>query len=265
MRVDRADRSAHIDKPALTFGLALQPGVLSDLASGRRFRDSGLLARFLFAMPKSNVGMRDVRQRNNVPSYVKREYESRLGDLLDGRANPVLTAPRRLPMTESALEVWLELLADMETMIGEGGRLESIADWGSKLPGAVARIAALIELAESGLGATEVSYDATVRAVSIGRLLIKHAKAAFGILGADAVDSDVMAMIKWAVENNLTQFNKSAAQRAMRGRFGSIVKLNKAIERMEAGDVVRVDKVPNKGARPTTTIHMNPKLWPNYK
>lgn len=46
MRVDRAGRSAHVDKPALTFGLALQPGVLADVANSRRFRDSGLLAPF---------------------------------------------------------------------------------------------------------------------------------------------------------------------------------------------------------------------------
>jgi len=85
MRVDRADRSAHIDKPALTFGLALQPGVLADVASSRRFRDSGLLARFLFALPQSNVGGRDVRRRSSIPKYISHEYERRIHDLLDGR------------------------------------------------------------------------------------------------------------------------------------------------------------------------------------
>lgn len=260
LRVDRSGRNAHVDKPALTFGLALQPGVLADLASSRRFRDSGLLARFLFAMPKSNVGTRDVRQRRTIPSYVQRDYESKLFDLLEGRANQILTKPRKLPMTDSALDAWLELSADIEARIGEGGDLEAISDWGSKLPGAVARIAALLELAESGLGAPEVSHDVTMRAVALGRLLIDHAHAAFGLLGADATDGDAAAVVKWAVANNLARFNKSAAQKAMEGRFNSVSKLNKAIERLEAGDVVRVEKVPNKGARPTTLIHMNPKL-----
>ena len=50
MRVDRADREAYLEHPALVFGLALQPGILQDVASGRRFRDSGLLARFLYAL-----------------------------------------------------------------------------------------------------------------------------------------------------------------------------------------------------------------------
>ena len=67
MRVDRADRCAHVDRPALTFGLALQPGVLADVASSPRYRDSGLLARFLLAKPQSNVGSRDVRRRWAIP------------------------------------------------------------------------------------------------------------------------------------------------------------------------------------------------------
>lgn len=77
---------AHIDKPALTFGLALQPGVLADVASSRRFRDSGLLARFLYAMPESTVGkQRDVRQRLTISRMILNEYESRLFGLLEGR------------------------------------------------------------------------------------------------------------------------------------------------------------------------------------
>ena len=74
--------------------------------------------------------------------------------------------------------------------------------------------------------------------MALGRLLIDHAHAAFGLLGADATDGDAAAVVKWAVANNLARFNKSAAQKAMEGRFNSVSKLNKAIERLEAGDVV---------------------------
>ena len=38
VRVDRAEREAYLERPALSFGLALQPGILADVASGRRFR-----------------------------------------------------------------------------------------------------------------------------------------------------------------------------------------------------------------------------------
>lgn len=260
MRVDRADRCAHVDSPALTFGLALQPGVLADVAGSRRFRDSGLLARFLYAMPESNVGRRDVRRRGSIPSFVRNEYERRIHGLLDGRGG-IASAPRVLPMTDPARECWLDLADEIEREQGERGRLEAIADWSSKLPGAAARIAALFELADVGTNAEAVSLESTKKAVALARLLIEHAQAAFGLLGADAVDADAKAIIAWAQEARRASFKKSECQKAMEGRFRSVSRLEKAIERLELGDAAKVEKQPNRGARPTTMIRMNPKLF----
>lgn len=260
MRVDRADRSAHVDRPALTFGLALQPGVLADVAGSRRFRDSGLLARFLYAMPESNVGSRDVRRRCSIPRHVLHEYERRLHGLLDSRQGAA-SAPRVLPMTDPARECWLDLADEIEREQGERGRLEAIADWSSKLPGAAARIAALFELADVGTVAESVSLESTEKAVALARLLIEHAQAAFGLLGADAVDADAKAIMAWAQEGGRMSFKKSECQKAMEGRFRSVSRLEKAIERLELGDAAKVEKLMNKGARPTTMIRMNPKLF----
>ena len=260
MRVDRADRCAHIDKPALTFGLALQPGVLADVASSRRFRDSGLLARFLFAMPESNVGKRDVRRRGAIPSYVKNDYESRLHALLDGRQQ-IASKPRVIGMSDPAREAWLDFADEIEKQQGERGGLESIADWSSKLPGAAARIAALLELAEVGPSTEAVSLDATAKAVELCRLLIPHAQAAFGLLGGDATDTDAAAIIKWARDGRRLSFSRRDCQKAMEGRFRSVARLEKALERLSQSDSARIDKVPNKGAPPTTMIRMNPKLF----
>ncbi|MBS1191497.1 MAG: hypothetical protein H6R10_3289 [Rhodocyclaceae bacterium] len=260
MRVDRADRAAHVDRPALTFGLALQPGVLADVASSRRFRDSGLLARFLFAIPESNVGRRDVRRRWAVPNHISNEYERRLRGLLDGR-DLVAGNPRVIGLTDSAKDAWLDFADEVEKQQGERGAMESIADWSSKLPGAAARIAALLELAETGPTAESVSLDATERAVSLCRLLIPHAHAAFGLLGADAADTDAIAIVKWAQAGGLLSFKKSQCQKAMEGRFRSVGRLDKALERLALCDVLRIDKVPNKGAPPSTVVRMNPKLF----
>lgn len=260
MRVDRADRCAHIDRPALTFGLALQPGVLADVASGRRFRDTGLLARFLFCIPESNVGKRDVRRRWSIPIFVKQEYERRLHGLLDGRAQASDKA-RVLALTDPAREVWLDFAEEIERQQGERGELESIADWSSKLPGAAARIAALLELADVGVTAESVSLESTEKALKLCRLLIPHAQAAFGLLGTDATDAAAKAVVKWARDSGRVSFSKSECQKANEGRFSPVSKLDKAIERLEQGDAVKVTKVPNKGARPTIMIHMNPKLF----
>lgn len=259
MRVDRAGREAHVDKPALSFGLALQPGVLSEVAASRRFRDSGLLARFLFAMPESNVGKRDVRRRVSVPDQVRDDYESALFQLLED-VPAVIGKPRVLPMTEPALELWADFAQEIEDHQGEGGRFEAISDWTSKLPGAVARIAALLELAEVGRHAEDVSETATRQAVELGRLLIPHAQAAFGLLGTDGVDSDGAAIVKWVQANGLAEFSRRECQKSLSGRFRTQERMNKALERLQQQDALRHYTKRNKGAPASEMCLVNPKL-----
>ncbi len=263
MRVDRAGRAAHIDRPALSFGLLLQPGVLSDVANKPRFRDSGLLARFLYVVPASNVGKRDVRANKPIPPEVQAAYESGLMALLEGRTDP-LAAPRRLGVSEAALEAWLDLAEDIERRQGEGGEYESISDWTSKLPGAVARVAALMELAEVGLRADEVSHGSMDRAIRLGRLLIPHAQAAFGLLGTDNVDMDAQAVLRWIRAGEFDEFKRSTAHRAMEGRFRSVDRLKACLERLEACDVVRPVKRRAEGGgagRPSLVYLVNPKVF----
>ena len=59
IRIDRKGRPPeYIRKPALTLGLMIQPEVLKSIAAQRAFRGRGLIARFLYAMPVSQVGYR---------------------------------------------------------------------------------------------------------------------------------------------------------------------------------------------------------------
>lgn len=167
LRVDRAGRLAHIDRPALSFGMALQPGILADAAKSKRFRDSGLLARFLYAIPRSTVGTRDVRQRCPIPEDIKQAWHNRIHALLDGMERPI-GKPKVLAFTPEALEIWLEFAEAIERQQGEGRKLEHISDWSSKLPGAVARIAGLLELAIHGTEAATIGKDSVMRAVALG-------------------------------------------------------------------------------------------------
>ncbi len=259
MRVDRAGRLAHVDKPALSFGLALQPGVLAEVASSRRFRDSGLMARFLFALPPSNVGQRDVRLHRPVPEHVRDEYQRRVHNLLEGWVGEV-SAPTTLGLAPDALECWLVLADKIEKQQGEGGKLESISDWTSKLPGATARIAAVLALAEHGPQVREVPLASMERAVRLATLLVAHARTAFALLGADGVDADAAAVLKWVQAGTLLEFTRRECQKAMEGRFRNVERLKKATERLEAQDVVKEFKRPNKGAPPTTFYKVNPKV-----
>lgn len=258
LRVDRAGRCAHVDKPALSFGLLMQPDVMSEVASSRRFRGSGLLARFLYAIPESNVGKRDVRANVPIPEHVKQTYEAGIFRLLEG-AGGAVEAPKVLTLSDEAKEAWLLFSQEIEHSQGEGSLFDSITDWTCKLPGAVARIAALIELAESGTQATQVSHSAMARAVRLAWLLVPHAQAAFGLLGTDGTDADAIAIVKWFRANDLAVFTRRDAQKAQEGRFRSVERLQKALDRLEHQDVLRSYKRHNKGAPPTAMFQINPK------
>ena len=258
-RVDRGTRLAHVDKPALSMCLAIQPAVMAEVAGGGRMRGSGALARFLFAMPPSNVGQRDVRLHRPVPEPVRDEYQRRVHELLQGWGGDV-TAPTPLRLAPDARECWLDLADKIEKLQGTGGKLEAIADWTSKLPGATARIAAVLALAEHGLQVREVPLASMERAVRLATLLVAHARTAFALLGADGVDADAAAVLKWAQAGVLLEFTRRECQKAMEGRFRSVERLKKATERLEAQDVLRERKRPNKGAPPTTYFQVNPKV-----
>jgi replicative DNA helicase len=259
LRVDRAGRSAYVDRPALSFGLLLQPGILADVASSRRFRDSGLLARFMFALPESLVGKRDVRQRTPVPEAVKAEYERRLFELLDGYQDHSVE-PQRLTFSDSARELWLDFAQAIEDGLGEGRAFEAINDWCGKLPGAVTRIAALMEIAECGLH-SDVVHECTMRrAIELAWLLVEHARAAFALLGTDEADNDAAFVLRWIRGEAVEEFRQRDAQKAMEGRFRSVERLKKALDRLEAGDVLRGYKRKNQRGPATMVYTVNPRI-----
>jgi replicative DNA helicase len=275
MRVDRAGRTAHVDKPALSFNLMIQPGMLSELAGSKGFRDSGLLARFLWAIPDSNVGTRDVRKHISVDAVVKEGYHAAAFAMLYGYLCEPGTVPtvRVLELSDSARNCWLDFSQYIEDRQGDGGEYEAIRDWTSKLAGAVARIAALLTLARHGLTATEVDYAAMDDAVILAKVLIPHAKAAFGMLGTDPTDVDALAVLKWIQGAGQAVFVKRSprsdardtftrrdVQHALQSRFASVERLKKAMERLDAMDCVREFKRANRGAKESVCFQVNQAL-----
>lgn len=262
MRIDRAGRMAHVDKPALSFNLMVQPGMLSEVAGSKGFRDSGLLARFLYAVPASNVGRRDVRAHTSIDPGVRAAYEQGVTGLLEGYLCEPGTVPkvRVLPLSDSAKELWLDFSQYIEDNQGDGGLFESLRDWTSKLAGAVARVAALLELAEAGLTAEAVSWCAMDRAIRLARVLIPHAQAAFGLLGTDSTDVDALAVLRWVRAHDYEEFTRRDAQKAMEGRFRSVDKLKRTLDRLDAMDCIKEFKRHNKGAPPSAAYRVNPML-----
>lgn len=260
MRVDRAGRLAHIDRPALSFGLALQPGILQDTGKARRFRDSGLMARFLYAVPRSTVGQRDVRHRVALDEGARQDFERQVLALLDHVPRPI-GAPRVLPFEHQARECWLDLCEEIERGQGEGGRYAHMADWTSKLPGAAARIAGVLALAELGIDARAVPLRAVRQAVDLARLLIPHAEAAFALMGAADGETDAQALLAYLQRHRPAQAVRRELQKAMEGRFRSLDRMLTAIRLLQDWHVLGPERKTGGAGRPSIYYEVNPRAF----
>lgn len=266
LRVHRAGREPlYVEQAAVSLVLAIQPGILCEVAENQAFRHSGLIARFLPALPTSNIGKRDVRRSSAIDPGIKQRYHDGILGLLVGR-KAFAEEPVRLDFTEPARELWLDFAEEIERQQGDGQRFESIRDWTGKLPGAVARIAALIELAEVGTQTDSVSLCSVERAVELGRRLIEHALAMFGMIGANEKDADALAVLRWVKANDLKEFDRTDLYRAHEARFGgNTERATAAIKRLVEWGALRHYRIKpakeSKGGRPRDLLLVNPKVF----
>ena len=111
--------------------------MITDLANRSVFRGRGLLARFLYASPASRIGERQIAP-HPVPDLTDQAYTKLIRTLQE---NP----PKgTLKLNNGAVHVFRDWQREVEAMLADGGELEAIRDWGSKLAGATARLAAIL-------------------------------------------------------------------------------------------------------------------------
>lgn len=167
--------------PCLTMCLTVQPDVIREIGINNQFRGRGLLARFLYSHCKTQAGSRQ-RQIKSVPESLLSEYQRHIFSLLN-----IPLAANILRLSPEGQALWDAFYNDVESEMRPGGDLEYIKDWGSKLPGAVARIAGLLHFAEYGAEATNKSISVNIVSAScaIGGYYLQHAIAAFGLMEAD--------------------------------------------------------------------------------
>ncbi len=190
VRVDRkSGPPVHIPRACLTMGLAVQPDVLASLSDTPAFRGRGLLGRFLYALPEDLAGTRMYQDRP-VAEAARARYARAVRAILSlpDADREGAGARHVLGLTGDALEAWREGADDVERRQADGGDLAGVRDWASKLAGAVARIAGVFHLLETGGGRpwdVPIAAETVLMAWAVGEYLIPHALAAYGQMGAD--------------------------------------------------------------------------------
>lgn len=263
LRVDRRSRdSEHVDKPALTLGLAVQPEVLRDIANMPGFRGKGLLARILFAVPENTVGRRKVGA-DPVRADISEAYAANLTALVLSLAE--WTDPAVLPLTAEANEHVLDIERHVEPRLAAGGAWGHIVDWGSKYTGAVVRLAGLIHLGEhlrDGWG-KPITGETIQRAAIVGEYFAVHALAAFDDMGADPATRNARHILAWIERTGSTAFTKRDAFRALKcAQLPTAADFDPPLAVLEAHGYLRQLDAPSRpsGGRPSVSYLVHPEV-----
>ncbi|WP_328431795.1 YfjI family protein [Streptomyces sp. NBC_00453] len=254
IRVNRQGREAqHIDAPAVTIGLAVQPEVLDALSRIDGADGRGLLARFLYSKPLSLVGRRNLSP-DLLDEQVAATYARKLSGLTLALSD--WTDPALLQLTPEADAVLLAFQKVTESRLGPDGSYAPIVKWASKRDGAVARIAGLLHLATHPEDGWHKPIDAATMAAAttLGDYFTAHALDVFDTMSADPAHDAALTALAQIVTGSLAQFTKRELFRMLRrADFPAIGDLDPALVLLEEHGWIRQVPPPprtGRGGRP---------------
>ncbi|NRQ39496.1 DUF3987 domain-containing protein [Nonomuraea sp. NN258] len=267
--IDRRGRSERVDQAVLTMGLAVQPEIISDIATMPGFRGKGLLGRILYSLPKSNVGYRRI-DPPTVPEHVSARYDANLQQLTLGMHG--WEDPARLVLSPEAAELFTEHRRHTERRLRpDSGDLGHITDWAGKFDGAVMRLAGLIHLAGDIDSAFRhpISADTVQAAITLGSYFTAHALATFDAMGADPDIEAARTVHAWLHRTGTTRFTVREAFTALpRNRFRKVAELETPLDLLEQLGWIRREPEPPRtgpGRRPSPAYAVHPSLHdPNH-
>ena len=205
VRVDRIGRDSIIVRdPALTIGLTVQPDVIAKLAETPELRGRGLTARFMYSVPASLVGTRDMRRITTIDERITSEYAERLQAI--ARHFWPMTEPDTLRLSREALDVFVDFRTDLERRRLDGNDLSSMVEWSIKLESTVVRLAGLLHLAD-GVESDVIGAAVMERAVVVGRYWETHARIAHELWVPDPVTRAASRILQWAIDERRTEFS----------------------------------------------------------
>src|SRR5262249_10603968 len=165
----------------------------------------------------------------------------------------------------------------LEPQLAPDKELTSLAGWANKLAGAIARLAGILHMAKSWNGQNiQFSHTIDIRtveaAIRIGRdYLLPHARAAFGLMGADERAEDAKRVLRWLANSVDSVDSVDGFGVVKHGATTSGLFSRGAAEEMEAFIIFRfkrgsfrpVNKDPRQGAgrKPSPRYHVPPSVF----
>ena len=144
----------------------------------------------------------------------------------------------------------------------EGGKLHYLKDWGSKLPGAAARIAGvfhcvLVDPTES----TVISEGTVERALNLVTPLMDHTLAVFNLMERDKASEDAQKILVWIRKQGEPSFTARDCFCAHQSRFKTMDGIRLPMMLLEQHYCIRPRPRPTETIphRPSEVYDVNPK------
>lgn len=221
MAIDRKNGTKlTICSPACTFAMVVQPDVLIELARKQEWTDRGGSARFLYVMPKGNVGRRNGNGQA-MQQEVEDEYRRRVLEMLPNTP-PTSRADRKpepfvMRLEAEARKAWEEFERQHEPRLHpDTGDLGWCRSWGGKFAGQLARLAAQFQFVEHG--PSDVGIEAMQRALEFAPYFEAHAVAALTAANEKPGVADARQALRWIEATRPETFTTRDLYRANFGR-----------------------------------------------
>jgi hypothetical protein len=255
-----------IDKPYLSVCLAGQPYVLENLMANPAFLMSGLVARFVYCFPKTNIGMRKY-ETEPIPQKVRELYVGLIKHMLSKKFTKADKAEVRLQFDSDAAlgfaDFFNRVIEPMQTTdFGE------CRDWGGKYHGLILRICGILHcvncIAKGQNPENErVTIDSLCHAIDLADYYKEQAIYAYGLR---EIDNDIVKaehILKKIKAKYITEIRQNDLYKLCRCKyFKSAQEFGDTLAMLEEYGYIHREKVEgaNGNNKSGIMIYVNPGI-----
>ncbi|WP_281885827.1 YfjI family protein [Paenibacillus sp. YYML68] len=252
-----------LNDPTLTICLFVQPTVLQNLPE--KFVGLGLLGRFLYAVPPSKRGYRDIAIKS-IPDDLYESYSDLIHHLMMFEPE----TPVVLSLSEEAMNVFQEFRNHYEPHLREGEELsyDFLGTWSERFPGQIVRIASLLHVAEQAMYGvsfdesldSQITKETMERALSLGEYFLEHAKAAFTSLKSSQDQEGAKYLLDVLKKKQIKVYKRQQLWSMVKGKFHTAERFDSALVILAERGYVRADITKSLRGRNGMNIECHPAL-----
>jgi len=221
----------------------------------------GLLGRFLYSIPQSFIGHRQIDMPGVLPT-THMDYLNTIKGLYT--ATHKLPTCRVVDLDNDAKMVFRQFQINVESSLAPGGDLDAISEWGGKLSGAVGRIALILHALKhpEAPEANDIDLETMKNAISLGNYFKTQAIATFDLMGSDPIFQKARKTTEWFCRHGYSEFTQRELHQALRGQFKLASELVPILALLVERGYIMPIHITNEGPgrNPSPLFAVNPQL-----